>query len=346
MTITEAYYLTEGIAVAFFAIMAIQNLRVREVRLRTILGWILLYWAAQHLMSIFLLPEHLYIRHYSTIINTIDMTAEPTCCFLLIELCKPGWLTWRKVVVHELPFVALGAAFMLTQSYFWYNTLLAFFVLYGCGTFVAILICIPRYNRFLREHYSYDENVNLRWLYITLATFFILMFVYAIIGNSNTIIGDIVYMFGSVLGWAWINFCISKQDSVLQELEATKKEKQTKGTASASEQMADDVLTRVIEARFVNQKQFLNPKLKLGDMAVIVGTNRTYLSRHLNDVLHTTFYDYVNGLRLDYAMQLMKQTDYSITAIASMSGFNCYSTFRRIFIAKYGKSPTAFGGKA
>lgn len=341
MTATELYYLIIGIGITFFTVMAVQNLWKYKIRLRAILGWILLYWAFQYIVSLAFMPEMLYQRVWSTIINSIDMTAEPTCCFLLLELCCPGWLTWRKIMIHEIPFIVLLVAYLLTMNPLVYNALVFFFVLYGCGTFVVILIYIPRYNRFLREHYSYDENINLRWLYKTLGTFFFLMCVYTISGYSTTEIGDIIYAIGSVLCWAWINFCISKQGSVLLELEATKNEKQSKDVALTYKQMEDDVLTKVIEARFVNQKHFLNPDLKLGDMAEIVGTNRTYLSRHLNEVLHTTFYDYVNGLRLDYALQLMKQTDYSITAIAAMSGFNSYSTFRRIFIAKYGKPPSA-----
>jgi len=329
----------------FFCIMAIQKLRMRNVRLRAILGGILLYWTIQHIASSAFTEDYLYVRQWSAIINTIDMTAEPTCCFLLVELCHPGWLTWRKVVCHETPFIVLGAVYLFTMNDVWYYTLIVFFVLYGCGTFTAILYFIPRYNRFLREHYSYEENVNLRWLYITLVTFFFLMFVYAISGSFNTYIGDMVYIVGSVLSWAWICFCISRQESVLQELVAARKEETAKDVHSLNEQIAEEVLTKAIEVRFVEAKQFLNPKLKLGDMAAIVGTNRTYLSRHLNDVLHTTFYDYVNGLRLDYAVQQMKQTDYGITAIAQMSGFNSYSTFRRIFIAKYGNSPTALSGK-
>lgn len=343
MTLTpELYFFTEGIAVAFFTIMAMQNLWTREIRLRMILGWILLYWAVQHVASLAFIDEFFATNGWNSLVRAADMTAEPTCCFLLVELCRPGWLTWRKVIVHETPFVLLGLTYLITGVETWYTAMIVFFVLYGCGTFVAILYYLPKYNKFLRAHYSYDENVNLRWIYVTLFTFYLLMFTYAGCGVNDSVLGDFIYVAGSVASWAWICFCIWRQEAVLSELKETLKEE--KKTLKEEEE-TDDLLAAVIEARFIRTKLFLNPKLKLGDVAAAVGTNRTYLSRYLNAVLHSTFYDYVNGLRLDHACSLMKETDYSITAIAQMSGFNSYSTFRRAFIAKFGISPTSWGDR-
>lgn len=342
MTTIEHYYFMEGIAVAFFLIMAVQNLWTHEIRLRMILGWILLYWAMQHLISLMFTADFIVSHQWNPFYEAFEMTAEPTCCFLLVEQCRPGWLTWRKVVLHEIPFVALGLTYLFTGNALWFDVLLGFFVLYGCGTFVAILYYLPRYNRFLREQYSYEENVNLRWIYVTLVTFFILMFVYAACGASANIVGNYVYVFGSIASWSWICYCIWRQEAVLSELVATQKDEETK-SEPAEGQDIDTVLADVIEARFIKPQLYLNPKLKLGDMATAIGTNRTYLSRYLNNTLHTTFYDYINNLRLEYATRLMSRGKYSVTAIASMSGFNSYSTFRRVFIAKHGFAPTEWG---
>ena len=117
MTTNELYYFIEGISVMFFGIMAVQNLCQRDHRLRFILGWVLLYWAVQHLLSVVFAPAYLSkTRNFEHIINAVDITAAPTCCFLLLELCRPGWLTWRKVLWHELPFLALGVASVCSDS--------------------------------------------------------------------------------------------------------------------------------------------------------------------------------------------------------------------------------------
>lgn len=367
MEVTGIYYLLEGIAISFFTILSLQNLWNRGNRLRMILGGILLYWMLQYIISLVFTADFLTTtRYYSPIINTLDMTAEPTCCFLLLELCRPGWLTWRKALRHELPFVTLGAIYLYTLNDFWYYVLLVLFVGYGIGTFVATLISLHQYNRFLRAHYSYEENVNLRWLLITLITFFVLMFIYAITCSYDTILGDCIYVGGSILSWAWICFCIARQESVLNELEAAAEEEKLlafrgahgdaslpfvrrkeaerkeiireKGFAEGKEHP----LALAIAEHFVASQLYLRPELKLGDMASAIGTNRTYLSRYLNDELHTTFYDFVNAHRLAHAIRLLKQGETNMTAVSIQSGFNSYSTFRRVFMAKYELSPKEY----
>lgn len=342
MSSAELYYFIEGIAMMFFGIMAVQNLWQRDHRLRFILGWVLLYWTVQHVCSVVFAPAYLSeSRRYEHIISAFDITAAPTCCFLLLELCRPGWLTWRKVLWHELPFVVLGAASILTDSVTVHYLLIGVFVLYGIGVSAATVHYITLYNKFLRAHYSYEENVNLRWLYAVLLTFLLLMLVYAVCSIYNTLPGDRIYVAGSIVGWAMICYFIRNQESVLYELEAARSEETGDGPDDAAAEDAPD-LGRLIEERFIAPQLYLNPQLKLGDMAQAIGTNRTYLSQYLNKVLKTSFYEYVNTLRLEHALRLIEHSQYSIKSIAAIAGFNSYSTFRRTFIAKYHLPPQEY----
>ena len=90
------------------------------------------------------------------------------------------------------------------------------------------------------------------------------------------------------------------------------------------------------------EQVFLNPKLTLSDLALRVGTNPTYLSHYINQVLHQTFFDYINSLRLTYASELLLTTNYTLEVIAEKSGFNSLSTFRRCFMQTHGCSPSIF----
>lgn len=269
------------------------------------------------------------------------MTATPTCCFLLVELCKPGWLTWRRVLYNEIPFVILGAAFVISDNPVWYNILVGFFVAYSITVTVIISFFIPEYNKFLKAHFSYDENINLRWLYAVLATFIVLMLIYAACSLYDTALGDKIYIAGSIVGWGMICYFIQRQESVLLELEPSREEnKDIKDTWQENENSRN--LARLIQERFIEPKLYLNPHLRLGDMVQAVGTNRTYMSRYLNEVLKTNFYDYINGLRLEYAQQLIAESQYSIKAVAAIAGFNSYSTFRRTFVAVFRQSPQEY----
>ena len=76
-----------------------------------------------------------------------------------------------------------------------------------------------------------------------------------------------------------------------------------------------------IERLFREDKIFLNPNLKISDIAGAVGSNRTYVSAYFNREASSTFYDYVNSLRIEYACRLLKETELSVKIIASESGY-------------------------
>lgn len=93
------------------------------------------------------------------------------------------------------------------------------------------------------------------------------------------------------------------------------------------------------------EKVFLNPKLTLTDLALKVGTNRTYMSNYINRVLNTTYFDFINSLRLEHATEMLISTNFTLEVIAEKSGFNSLSTFRRYFISVHKCSPTVYKRK-
>lgn len=74
-------------------------------RLRQITGWVLLVWVIQSVKDMALIwyptVRFEFLHHVFVL---IDMTAVPTCAFLLFELTRPGSMTLRRAVLHEIPF--------------------------------------------------------------------------------------------------------------------------------------------------------------------------------------------------------------------------------------------------
>ena len=99
--------------------------------------------------------------------------------------------------------------------------------------------------------------------------------------------------------------------------------------------MAYNFIKRFEECIYEEQI-YLNPKLTLTDLALKVGTNRTYHE------LKKTFFDFINSLRLDFATQLLLNTNLTLEVIAEKSGFNSLSTFRRYFMYVHKVSPTVY----
>ena len=98
-------------------------------------------------------------------------------------------------------------------------------------------------------------------------------------------------------------------------------------------------MSKRMKVLFDEDKIYLDPELRLSALAVQLGTNRTYMSNYFNQYCGTSFYDYVNRFRLEHSKNLLTDSDYTYEVIASMSGFNSLSTFRRAFQMMYGCSP-------
>jgi AraC-like DNA-binding protein len=92
------------------------------------------------------------------------------------------------------------------------------------------------------------------------------------------------------------------------------------------------------------EQLYLNPNLSVADLAMRLGTNRTYISAYFTGVLNTTFYEYINQLRIRQGcLPLMSShPEYTVESISELSGFKSLSTFRRAFTKEIGISPMAY----
>jgi AraC-like DNA-binding protein len=94
-----------------------------------------------------------------------------------------------------------------------------------------------------------------------------------------------------------------------------------------------------------SSKPFLNPDMKLQDLADHVSISPNHLSQTLNMELSTTFFDFVNSYRVEEVKQRLKDPAYhhlTILAIALESGFSSKASFNRVFKRHTGVIPSSF----
>ena len=93
----------------------------------------------------------------------------------------------------------------------------------------------------------------------------------------------------------------------------------------------------------LKEQGFLNPSLTIEEIAGVLNSNRTYVSKLVNLYYGMPFRDYLNKLRLDYSKQLMTdEPDASLDYIASKSGFQSSTQFIRKFRETEGITPTVW----
>lgn len=160
---------------------------------------------------------------------------------------------------------------------------------------------------------------------------------------ANSIYADYIiealYMSISLVVWMFISYYIYKHESVLDELYDSQYIDMQDDTATITK---DSHIGNRITVLFEKEKVYLNPNLKVSDIAAAIGTNRTYISAYFNKETQCTFYDYVNRYRIEYACKLLENSDEKILQIAELSGFNSSQAFIRVFIKIKGISPNKY----
>lgn len=92
--------------------------------------------------------------------------------------------------------------------------------------------------------------------------------------------------------------------------------------------------------QWVNKNAYTQPGFTIEDLARVLDTNRTYLSDYIKNTYHVSFREWVTGLRLEYAKQMLREhPEMSVSRISEASGFLSLSYFTRIFAEKEGCSP-------
>ena len=168
-----------GMSMMFFSMMAWMFWRKGSDRLFRLIMILMLIVDAQCLKDIL----SFYFTGFDNeenwfLISAADMFIIPFYSFVLMELVKPGWTTWRKAVMLELPFVLLPSIYCVTGNNIY------FYILSVWGS------CLWSYH-FRRDvlphqalpspaggRFSYQENINLNWLLAILSSCFLILIIW------------------------------------------------------------------------------------------------------------------------------------------------------------------------
>lgn len=341
-----------GLSSAFFIYFGINLVFFRgSNRPLLVLGYLFCLWAVQDIKDLLLYLDSVSESVYcSTLLLSFDMWAVPFCALFLLEILYPGFFSLKRVVQFEAPLCLFTLVYALTGRSIFYMASVVYTAIFCLIVVLFIVSKVGRYNRYMRENYSYTERVNVRWLINSMIILAVCLLLWLYTCTNVSHMGDLVYYVSSTLLWGivlyyslrqeWINDMDSDDDpepvpeAVVESLEPSRN--------------GLTLMSQKLEVYIREKELYLNPKLSLPDLAVEMGTNRSYLSNCLNNELGVTFYDYINSFRLERAKSILENPDFegSIEEMALMSGFNSVSTFRRSFHKKYGCTPSQYRKRA
>jgi len=134
-----------------------------------------------------------------------------------------------------------------------------------------------------------------------------------------------------ILGFIFVNYRIQKRD------DSNAKEKEVK-RESAFESIEDPIIKMMIE-------NFRDSDFTINNIAHERSVSRSTLYRLWNDKHNESILEYLTNLRLEYAENLIKSGELTITEIAYESGFSSQSYFTKVFKKKHGITPSEYAKK-
>ena len=203
------------------------------------------------------------------------------------------------------------------------------------ATVVIGSMMIRRYDRMVDEFYADTDDKSMRniqsILYLVL-TIAILSFIVNIIGRARFTDHEIILTTTSLMFSALL-FAIGYQGlhrhfSIIDM--RTNKEQVSNDDSAALKDAVNRSMTERIIALVENDKIYLQPDLKLDDVAQMMHTNRTYIYQAVNQQMGISFNEFINRYRIAHAKRLMaSDPTLSMNDVALLSGFASLSSFYR-----------------
>lgn len=203
------------------------------------------------------------------------------------------------------------------------------------ATVVIGSMMIRRYDRMVDEFYADTDDKSMRniqsILYLVL-TIAVLSFIVNIIGRARFTDHEIILTTTSLMFSALL-FAIGYEGlhrhfSIIDM--RTNKEQVANDDSAALKDDVNRSMTERIIALVENDKIYLQPDLKLDDLAQMMHTNRTYIYQAVNQQMGISFNEFINRYRIAHAKRLMaSDPTLSMNDVALQSGFASLSSFYR-----------------
>lgn len=119
-----------------------------------------------------------------------------------------------------------------------------------------------------------------------------------------------------------------------------KKMAQSVSVAPQQESPDENYLKARFEELIISNRLYLKKGIRVSDVAKILRTNRTYISKLVNDTYGMSFSDYINILRIKFAQEyLIEHPDAKQSEMAVTCGFPDASAFNNAFKKVTGMTP-------
>ncbi|ETZ20861.1 AraC family transcriptional regulator [Pedobacter sp. V48] len=357
-------YLLVSIMVLAFMVLFI-NQKTVKIRVFSATAIIILMFD----VNLFLL-NHLLEKH----IGFIPFKALFGPLFLFhIKMFNGVKVSIKTVFIHFLPFFILLTFFFflltvteIAESMFYYYLII---LLEGISMFLyGLYALLPWHTK---------HSIKLRNIIFICCISFILDASFTIMNSLSILnsrefdphhlhfVNDAVYFVTALLGWVYffsaISMMINPVDilypsrqysggghpAIEQGPDEDKSHELVTGGSYRKGRLSDETLTtyqKNLNNLMQNEKAFLQNELTLTQLAKLLKISNHHLTQVLNIRENLGFYQYINGLRVLHATDLINEgmVETNVELLAVTCGFNNKTSFNRYFKALIGETPSEY----
>ena len=276
----------------------------------------------------------------------------------LIMLLDRFYITKRRVWTHIILWIIFstlsGVVLFLLPSgimqKFSLFALAAWLVVFGVVLARRVIIAYRRAIRIFNETQADDIGAYIEWLSIFtywavifgvgcgLLTFLPDKYVFIWILSSIPFYSYLFYSYQN-----YLLFYEQVENAFEQDIQS--EEELLTNSGIEPEMVSEEVpgsYTEFIERvdNWIKTDGYVQQGLTIKELSEILHTNRTYLSAYIKTTYKMTFREWITGLRLEYAKNILKEhPEINIQKLAESSGFLSRSNFIKSFTEKEGCTP-------
>ena len=276
----------------------------------------------------------------------------------LIMLLDRFYITKRRVWTHIILWIIFstlsGVVLFLLPSgimqKFSLFALAVWLVVFGVVLARRVIIAYRRAIRIFNETQADDIGAYIEWL--SIFTYWALIFGVGC-GLLTFLPDEYVFIwilssipFYSYLFYSYQNYLLFyEQVENAFEQDIQSEEELLTNSGIEPEMVSEEVpesYTEFIEKvdNWIKTDGYVQQGLTIKELSKILYTNRTYLSAYIKTTYKMTFREWITGLRLEYAKNILKEhPEINIQKLAESSGFLSRSNFIKLFTEKEGCTP-------
>lgn len=273
--------------------------------------------------------------------------------FSFISLLNEKFINRRRTVTHLSLWAATSTAVWLSIAFLPRGVSIWVLILAAAGFFIYVghlsWIFFKTYRsavQKIRNYHSEDVDGFIRW--ISKSVFFSI-----VMGLLSSVMAFApkwmitIYLAVGIPFFYYIFVCFL---DYLINYEMVDNAIDEESETEALNVQADKTLTyEQIEERlqdWISAKGYLQPKINLGEIALQIGSNRSYLSGFINTRYGCTYYKWIALLRIQEAKKLMiDRPELTISQIVEKAGFSSNPHFTTLFTKEEGLPPTQWREK-